>query len=212
MAAGQRGRYRRTRESVIMSSDNKSPSQSVNSPSLSPSSAGASRRQLLKGAGAASPVVLTMVSAPVRAADLCLNPSGFISQNTFNSRHPGGTPHPCTTNGPSYFNALGSRSWPSGVNKNSTKFNDTFGGTSFPTSTTLADVLTGSDLFAKYCVAAYLNTKYASPPPGFPMTNAQALAMWPTIRGGSPTTPFPPASLGWDETKTLAWLATVMSP
>ena len=44
------------------------------------------------------------------------------------------------------------------------------------------------------------------------MTNAQALDLWPTIRVGSPTTPFPPTSLGWDETKTLAWLASVMSP
>ena len=212
MSAGQRGRYRRTRESVIMSSDNKPPSQSVNSSALSQSSAGASRRQLLKGAGAASPVVLTMVSAPVRAADLCLNPSGFISQNTFNSRHPGGMPHPCTTNGPSYFNNLAQGSWPPSVNKGSARFNAIFPAPAISGNPKLTDVLTGSDSFAKYCVAAYLNTKYSSPPPGFPMTNAQALAMWPTIRGTPPTTPFPPASLGWDETKTLAWLATVMSP
>ena len=212
MPFGIKSRHRRTREPVIMNSDNTPHAQPVNLSVPSQPSAGASRRQLLKGAGAASPVVLTMVSAPVRAADLCLNPSGFISQNTFNSRHPGGMPHPCTTNGPSYFNSLDGSSWPSGVVKATATFNAIFPLPAISGNPKLTDVLTGSDSFAKYCVAAYLNTKYSTPPPGFPMTNAQALAMWPTIRGAPPTTPFPPTSLGWDETKTLAWLASVMSP
>ena len=151
-----------------MSSDNNPPSQSINPPAPSQSSVGASRRHLLKGAGAASPVVLTMVSAPVRAADLCLNPSGFISQNTFNSRHPGGTPPPCTTNGPSYFNAMPAANWPTGVDKASAQFNTIFPAPNISGNPKLTDVLSGSDSFAKYCVAAYLNTKFSSPPLDFP--------------------------------------------
>ena len=64
--------------------------------------AGSSRRQWLKGVGAASPVMLTLVSPPVRANDACILPSGFVSQNTYNSRHPDGNPPPCG-NGPNQY-------------------------------------------------------------------------------------------------------------
>lgn len=176
-----------------------------------------SRRLLLRRSlGAATPVVLTLASMPSHAAAECVNPSGFISRATFNSRHPGGMV--CTTNGPTHFANLDNAAWPtSGGSSAATEpFAAVFnaippGGDS---STTLKAVLTGSSTaYAKYCVAAYANA--LSPPVNYPMTVNQARALWVTIKGGtlpSGTTPFPQASLGWDETKTLDWLSSVMNP
>lgn len=194
------------------------------------------RRQMLRRVGAASPVLMTMVSLPVHAdpigfpGDVCINPSGFISQNTFNSRHPGGLPPPCTTLGPTHFQNLARGSWPAGTS--TLVFSAVFGGIESPmvapntlrpmaapsklppsvTGTTLSEVLAvGSPYtaFTKYCVAAFLNTKAGTP--GFPMTQAQSQALWPTIRGPLPGTPFPALSLGWNEATTVSWLQTVMS-
>ena len=181
----------------------------------SPSAAPTRRLLLRRGLGVATPVVLTLASLPSHAADACINPSGFISRATFNSRHPGGVV--CTTNGPTYFSSLGDVAWPTsgGISAATQRFAAVFnaippGGNR---STTLKAVLTGSSTYAKYCVAAYANA--LSPPVGYPMSVNQARALWVTIKGGVPpasTSPFPQASLGWDETKTLDWLSTVMNP
>lgn len=178
-----------------------------------------SRRLLLRRSlGAATPVMLTLASMPSHAAAECVNPSGFISRATFNSRHPGGMV--CTTNGPTYFANLSDAAWPTPAGSGNTAATQTFkdvfnaippGGTN---GTTLKVVLTGaSSAFAKYCVAAYANA--LSSPLNYPMTVNQARALWVTIKGGTlpaSTSPFPQASLGWDEAKTLDWLASVMNP
>jgi len=174
-----------------------------------------SRRLLLRRSlGAATPVVMTLASLPSHAAAECVNPSGFISRATFNSRHPGGVV--CTTNGPTYFKFLNNAAWPTsgGVSAATLRFSVVFnaappGG---HRGTTLKAVLTGStSTYAKYCVAAYANA--LSPPVGYPVTVEQARALWVTIRGGVAAFPaFPSPSLGWDETKTLDWLSTVMNP
>lgn len=174
-----------------------------------------SRRSLLRRSlGVATPVVMTLASLPSHAAAECINPSGFISRATFNSRHPGGVV--CTTNGPAYFAGLDNTAWPTsgGVSAATLRFTAVFnavppGGAR---STTLKAVLSSSSSdFAKYCVAAYANA--LSPPVGYPMSGNQARALWVTIKGGTlptSTSPFPQTSLGWDEAKTLDWLRSVM--
>ena len=168
-----------------------------------------SRRRFAR-AGVAVPVVLTMASLPVHAAPLCLNPSGFISQNTNLSRHPGSTV--CSTMGPVYWAAAADDVWPGGAAVKSTFFNSVFGGSSI---TTLIDVVTSGSEFDKYCVAAFLNAKLTSPPANFPLTLAQARGLWGTIKGsalptGATAPNIPVTSPAWDEATAVRWLKTVM--
>jgi hypothetical protein len=182
--------------------------------SVTPADALSRRLLLRRSLGVATPVVLTLASLPSHAAAGCVNPSGFISNATFNSRHPGGVV--CTTNGPTYFSSLDDALWPKAGNVSSAtqRFAIVFKGSpSSSRSTTLKEILIGPySNYAKYCVAAYANA--LRPPVGYPMTVDQASALWVTIKGGgsSPLPAFPQPSLGWDETKTLNWLTTVMNP
>lgn len=168
-----------------------------------------SRRLLLRRSlGVATPVVMTLASLPSHAAAVCINPSGYISRDTFNSRHPGGTV--CTVQGPNYFASLGDASWPSGE-----RFAAIFGALAGPSASralTLKQVLVGPTFseFAKYCVAVYANAR--NPPLNFPVNVPQARALFKTITQGSPPmglAPFP--SFAWTEQQALEWLRTVMN-
>ena len=167
-----------------------------------------SRRLLLRRSlGVATPVVMTLASLPSHAAAVCVNPSGFISQATFNSRHPGGMV--CTVQGPNHFDSLPLTSWPS-----ADRFAAVFGALASPSASraeTLKQVLSGPySEFAKYCVAAYANA--SNPPLNFPITLAQSRALFKTITQGSPPAglaPFP--SFTWTELQALEWLRTVMN-
>ena len=168
-----------------------------------------SRRLLLRRSlGVATPVVMTLASLPSHAAAVCINPSGFISQPTFNSRHPGGMV--CTVQGPNYFVALGDASWPSGE-----QFRLIFGALAGPSASrtqTLKQALVDPTIseFAKYCIALYANAR--NPPLNFPVNVSQARALFKTITQGSPPTglaPFP--SFTWTEQQALEWLRTVMN-
>lgn len=173
-----------------------------------PDSTTVSRRLLLRRSlGVATPVVMTLASLPSHAAAACVNPSGFISVATFNSRHPGGVV--CTDRGPNYFASLAVGSWPS-----TERFAAVFGALASPSanrSVTLKAVLSGQyPEFAKYCVAAYANA--SNPPLNFPITVAQSRALFKTIAQGTPPSglaAYPPFT--WTETQALDWLRTVMN-
>ena len=180
-------------------------------------SAAPSRRQLLKGLGAASPIILSVASGPVFAQVgnvVCLNPSGFISQNTFLSRHPMATT--CSTSGPTFFRDLALASYPSDPpDLRTVPFlsSSLFGPANSGADSGLiglGDVLktvlgnTSVSAFTKYAIAAYLNARIQ---PGFPVSPAQALAAWKNFRGGVPT-PFIPPS--WTEATAIAWYQTLM--
>jgi len=164
--------------------------------------ASARRRRLIK-LGAITPVVLTAVSRPVHAAGTCVNPSGFISVTTFNSRHPGATV--CTTNGPSFWKGKITNSAPY-----TSKFKDVFGG-SYSNSVKLSDVLNGATTeFDRYCVAAYLNASAG----GFSITVNQARGFWATIKGTTlpaGISAYPTVVPAWDEPLALIWLKSQMS-
>lgn len=179
---------------------------------------------MLQAMGAASPVVLTMVSAPVFAGGgvngapgLCLMPSGFISQNTFLSRHPGAVA--CTDRGPNFFIAnpglfpttpapdtltvpfvSGSLFGSSGSGADAALLTPTI---------TLLGVLGNGGIseFTKYCIAAYLNARIGTS--NFPINATQAIAVWRHFRAGGSAS-FIPA--GWNEATALAWLKILMSP
>ena len=180
---------------------------------------------MLQAMGAASPVVLTMVSAPVFAGGgpngvpgLCLMPSGFISQNTFLSRHPGAVA--CTDRGPNFFITNYPGIFPS------TPAPDTltepfrssllFGSAgSGPDAALLTPTITlqgvlgngGVSEFTKYCIAAYLNARIGTS--NFPINAAQAIAVWRHFRAGGSASFIPAA---WTEATALAWLKILMSP
>ncbi len=178
----------------------------------------AARRRLLKGGLAAAPVVLSVASRPVHAANVCVNPSGFISVSTFNSRHPGALA--CSSNGPSYWAGLGSASWPKVPGTTNSLGDATFisvfgsAATGMSTSATMRNVLNSgaSSQFSRYCAAAYANSVKGVA--GWPVTAIQAQSIWSTIRGGTKpanAVVYPAASLNWNEDKTLVWLQTLMS-
>jgi hypothetical protein len=191
----------------------------VNAP-ISPMDAKSSRRGLLKGLGVGSPILLTLSSAPVQAASVCIMPSGYISAATFNSRHPGATV--CTSQGPTFFrNNVGNPSyWPtSGTNTQTTQFKNSALFQSQPDnsnnttkSNTMAQVLNGSYAsdFTKYCIAAYLNARIV--PLGWPtdLTPAKVVALWRYFKAGAARPNWVPSA--WTLANAQTWLSTLMSP
>ncbi len=206
-----------TQASRITKADSMSDLNELNQASPVPASvavalrAGLVSRRRFARAGAAVPVVLTMVSLPVHAAPICINPSGFISQNTYASRHPGGVPPPCATVGPTAWAAAADSVWPGGKPTKDLKFKDVFGGTS---RTKLIDVVKTGSNFDKYCVAAFLNASKGNVP-NFPLTVSQSKGLWTAIKGGAApmgsTKPsIPVTSPAWGESMAVSWLKTVM--
>ena len=169
------------------------------------------RAWMRRGAVAASPVVLSLVSAPVQAAGVCVLPSGFISAATFASRHPGAVV--CVTSGPNFWQAnFASPPWPGGTT--TAIFTAVFGVAAgveagLTATMTLKDVLDGSfSLLAKYSIAAYLNAMAGTP--GFPaaITAAAAVGIYKSYRGGPFSSLLVP---GWTEAQTVAWLQVLMT-
>lgn len=174
------------------------------------SSTASRRAWLRRGVAIASPVVISLVSAPVRAENLCLLPSGFISTATFNSRHPGALN--CVGNmGPSFWSA-NFANWPTATpDTQMATFISIFGGfePSMTATTTLQAALNGASTtpLAKYCIAAYLNARSGTA--GFPLTAAPVQTIWKSYHGG----PFSTLLVsGWTEANTVTWLQSLMSP
>lgn len=174
------------------------------------------RAWLRRGVAAASPVVASLVSAPVYAAGACVLPSGFGSIATLKSRHPDAMV--CTTQGPNFWvNNLGA--WPAdttivNVNGNArtaVKLKDAFrvGPKVEPglIDPTLNEVLLRGSLLAKYSVAAYLNAKKGTL--NFPLTADQAIAVYKSYRPGVAVNP--PLVVTWTEAETVTWLKILMS-
>jgi hypothetical protein len=181
------------------------------------------RRRLLMGAGAAAPIVLTMASMPAHANGACINPSGFISAATYASRHPGGVPSPCTTQDPNYWlrqwSVAGKPGWLKDPlpNTRTSKFSAIFGGPQLSGDPTLIQVLQGSHSnFAKYCVAAYLNSRTGVP--NFPLLTDEVRGLYSTIKGvgsfptGAKKPTIPVTTPPWNEDVAVAWLQRVMGP
>lgn len=201
---------------------NEKPEQQSPSAETVPDVAMPSRRGLLKGLGVGSPVLLTLASAPVQAASVCIMPSGYISAATFNSRHQGASV--CTNQGPTFFknNKSNAAYWPTGnPNTQSLQFKDTllFGSAPDGSGTDIAkqehkmfQVLNRaytSD-FTKFCIAAYLNARTL--PTGWPadLTPEKVVALWRYFKAsGGPPTWIPAA---WTIAEAEDWLRDLMSP
>ena len=177
----------------------------------------ASRRVWLRrGVAVASPVVASLVSAPVYAAGACVMATGLGSIPTFQSRNPGAQGLVCTSQGPNFWLANFPGSWPTSPSPDTTvaKFTDIFGPAAGPESAVgngkLNEVLGGSfsDL-AKYSIAAYLNARTGTAA-GFPLTAAQAVAVYQSYRPVGAAVQ-PPLVATWTELDTVAWLKILMS-
>ena len=179
------------------------------------SGAAASRRVWLRrGLVAASPVVSSLVSMPVHAATACVLPSGFQSAATLKSRNPNATT--CTRDqGPNFWALRDLGLWPTGTAAvvggvlTAILLKDAFGvGKKVELNLndpTLKEVLLGGTMLAKYAVAAYLNA--LKPTPNFPLTAAQAIAVYKSYRPGPVTAPL---VLTWNELQAVDWLANLM--
>ena len=171
------------------------------------------RAWLRRGVAVASPVVASLVSAPVYAAGVCAIPSGMISDNTFKSRHPSAVV--CTIQGLNYWLGSFPSGWPSSPSPNTkvAQFTDVFGLPAVGPEALvgvrkLNEVLGGSfSPLAQYSIAAYLNARTGAA--GFPsaFTPAQAIAVYRSYRGGSFSTLL---VTGWSEDQTVTWLKTLM--
>ena len=201
--------------SAEASKEDSRPAADISYSPVSTNSRVASRRVWLRrGVATASPVVASLVSAPVYAAGVCLNATGMGSIATFNSRHPNGA-GVCTTQGPNYFNANFAIAgvWPTGTTTE--KFKTVFGVSAgvepgITGATTLKDVLGGGSFseLAKYTIAAYLNVQKTTTP-NFPFTTVQQVFdVYKSYHGGS----FSPLLVStWSEAQTVAWLKILMT-
>lgn len=88
----------------------------------SPGTAGVSRRSLLRGGAAVSPVLLTMASGPVGATATCVVASSFVSVAEFASRNAGKVLPKCTSVTADYWyaNACRRRSGSDGLDNDVT--------------------------------------------------------------------------------------------
>lgn len=170
------------------------------------SSKTASRRfWLRRGVVAASPVVASLISAPVYAASACVLPSGFGSITTLKSRHPDAMV--CTGQGPNF--------WANATNdaRTGVKLKDAFSVNPNVeprlTNPSLKEVLIGGSVFAKYSVAAYLNATYP-PSSGFPLNPQQAKDVYTSYRPAVAVKA--PLVLTWNEGQAIEWLQILMSP
>ena len=171
---------------------------------------------LRRGVAVASPVVASLVSAPVFGADcLMLNASGFVSGPTFASRHPGQTvclPLP----GPvSFQNNFGTSGfWPTDTTKEI--FTTVFSvlATVEPGITvtnTLYQVLgiSGVSPLAKYSIAAYLNVRKGTA--NFPFSSTQQVFdVYKSYHGGPFSALLVSNPTRWTETQTVDWLRILM--
>jgi hypothetical protein len=108
--------------------------------------------------------------------------------------------------GPSYWVSAGT-SWPASCPRTTTFVTifTTPAGTIVAT-TTLDAVLAGSDNFAKYIVAAFLNA--TSGTAGFPLTTTQVVDIWKSFYPGSVKSTLLVGS--WTSDDTLTWLKSLM--
>jgi len=186
-----------------------STTQGVGAACVGSSNTPSRRAWLRRGVAVATPVVVSLASAPVYAAtNVCVLPSGYISATTFNSRHPGGLV--CVLRGPSYWLMLPDTSWPGGnPNTKTKKFRLLFGDFEGTANNTLKQVLgSPASELAKYCIAAYLNARAATL--NFPsqLTADEAVKIYKSHHGGSPSSLL---VTNWTETQTVTWLKTLMS-
>ena len=181
----------------------------------------ASRRVWLRrGVAVASPVVASLVSAPVYAAGACVMATGLGSIPTFKSRNPGAQGLVCTSQGPNYFhtNFLTIGVWPTSSPNTTTQsfrfiFNVGNVETGLTGSRTLDEVLGNvggsySDL-AKYSIAAYLNVRKGTA--NFPFTSIQQVFdVYKSYHGG-PFSALLVSNPKWIETQTVDWLKILMT-
>ena len=193
--------------------------ESTAGPSDEASAALHARRKLLRGGlGSAVPVLATFVSGPV-GASTCMQPSGFVSVATFNSRNPNGLNN-CAGSSPSVW--ISTTYWPTGVTKGNTT-GDAGKGTGTKFNSIFAPALTIDYsllvVLGKYTdpdpvlvaaagiVALWLNAKAGktgSPPV---ITSDDAVKLWANI-GSHGGAYYPPApGVPWTVAQTKAWLA-----
>ena len=155
-----------------------------------------SRRRLLQGALAATPVLLTVASKPVLAGQLCA-PSGFASGNVSTSDQPTA----CNGYSPGYWASKPGVQWPSPYSRGQ-KFHSVFAGSIFGTQT-MMEVLTqgggGLKMLGRHCVAGILNADDA--PLGYVMTEADIKNIWAQCLATAPSSVY---TTGTGLTMTLA--------
>ena len=178
----------------------------------------ASRRRLLQGGLAAAPVLMTLVSRPVLAQNICTTPSGFVS---INASHPGAAR--CSGGFPSYWVNYQAHPWPSPYyptkvtgpgGHNPTDFKDVFK-PNLTSNPSLLEVLQGNagarvsttDVVAQYVSAALLNAASGSLTPV--LTVSLVLDIWSEFANTQRFTPSSGAS--WDANEIVDYLKTTMT-
>jgi hypothetical protein len=168
----------------------------------------ARRRMLRRSLGVATPVLLTLASAPV-AAGTCVTASGFVSAATFASRQPKGV-NSMTCNGASPSTWAAATTWPSGIDRQTATFAEKLGiapTSNFLPTATLLEVLQRPDTLEAHVGAVWLSAYQGSL--AMPFEDGDTVRLiWANIKANGgyfrPTDPNLPALT---EQGTLQWLA-----
>lgn len=169
------------------------------------------RRALLRGGASATPVLLTLVSNPVSAANSCVVASSFVSRATFKSRNPTSTSISC-----------GARSlaeWRSHCQANAsvgtTPVARALGSDhpSIPGHTLRhwivnSSATSGTDGLLRHLAAMYLTLQPGGLKPGWSagnLTVAELRRIWSRCRLGGTYSPYG-SGINWNTTQVIQWL------
>lgn len=182
--------------------------KSVDSSVSAGSSPDQARRLLLRGGAATAPVLLTIASAPVTAAQ-CVTTSASTSMSPSGTERNAGKASTCSGLSPALWLSANSSSWPSTILKDSGTFNILFpGGPALMNDPKVTDVLDANypNEFARACAASMLNVK-SSPTkiPSVILTDILLRQIWKDAQGpnGFQAT----AGVIWNTTQATTWLA-----
>jgi hypothetical protein len=184
-----------------------------------------SRRRLLQAGLGASPVLLSIVSEPVRASQIvCRSASAFASISAAGAAGvSANTQQICNGKGPEDWSGTSIKSWPAGTFTGSGDaataelFSHVFspgvalGNNLTPTLKQLLDAKNSNVrnvVLARYFIAAYLNFK-SNRTPATVVTDLQLQAMWPQVVAGS----YSPGAgaKAWTDQDVINWLKQTMT-
>lgn len=198
------------------------PDPEPHTPPQTPATGGLGRRQLLRGAAASAPVMLTVKSKTALAGGFghnnkCATASGFHS---LNASAPGKNEYRCSGRPPKEWRkSQNFREWPSGCkpkDPKATKFKDIFLGYGFQYGDAkLVDVLElyqhndGTvNCVAAYLCAAVLNARKGLTPPEV-LSEATAKSIWQSLMTQGYYEPS--AGVRWQAAQITQWLKSTMT-
>lgn len=169
------------------------------------------RRALLRGGAGATPVLLTLVSNPVSAANSCMVASSFVSRATFKSRNPTSTSISCGAKSLAEWRTycvanagVGTTTVASALGKD----HPSITGQTLRYWIINSSATTGTDGLLRHLAAMYLTLQPGGLKAGWTagnLTVTELRRIWSSCRGGGSYSPYG-SGINWSRTQVIQWL------